>query len=159
MPENRTSLARIESREFNAQLAVRPEVVVELLASQGWVPVPESDWRWVLQALNPDPDEATLPLLGRAYEGVGEVLLLRKKTPRPGRLLTIRMWDSGVRLMPSNRTLYLGQISEEILVQRFGLFSYWRAANLEQPVRESLLQALAPLQKKEVGAGLVLLRE
>ena len=159
MPENRTSLARIESREFNVQLAVRPEVVVELLASQGWVPVPESDWRWVLQALNPDPDEATLPLLGRAYEGVGEVLLLRKKTPRPGRLLTIRMWDSGVRLMPSNRTLFLGQISEEILVQRFGLFSYWRAANLEQPVRESLLQALAPLQKKEVGAGLVLLRE
>ena len=90
------------SRRLNAQLAVEPAVIAELLEQAGWEYVPESDWRWVIQALNPEPDEATLPLLGRAFEGRSEVLLLRKSLGLPGRLLTIRMWDSGVRLMPGS---------------------------------------------------------
>ena len=35
-----------------------------------------------------------------------------------GRLLTIRLWDSGVRLAPGGQEVYLGQVTEEILIQR-----------------------------------------
>ena len=41
------------------------------------------------------------------------------------------MWDSGVRLVPGDQVLYLGQLSEEVLVQRLGLFSYWRSTAVE----------------------------
>lgn len=159
MPANRTRLDSVASRRLNAQLAVEPAVIAELLEQAGWEHVPESDWRWVIQALNPEPDEATLPLLGRAFEGRSEVLLLRKSLGLPGRLLTIRMWDSGVRLMPGERVLYLGQISEEVLRQRFGLFSYWRASSPDQKHMRPILDALNTLEQKQAQPGLVLLRD
>jgi hypothetical protein len=120
--------------------------------------VPESDWRWVLQALNPEPDQASLPLLGRAYLGWSEELLLRRKASAEGRLLTIRLWDSGVRLMPGGQVLYLGQIAEEELVQRFGLFSYWRAAPMREELQQPIFAALAGLEQKRVAGGLLLVR-
>lgn len=159
MPIERTRLVSVASRRFNAQIAVRPERIAQLLGASGWEPVPDTDWRWVIQALNPEPDEANLPLLGRAYQGRSEVLLLRKKPGPEGRLLTIRMWDSGIRLLPGSRTLYLGQLSEETLVQRFGLFSYWRSTAIENrgfaPIRESL----AELDQRLVQDNLLLIRE
>ena len=121
--------------------------------------MPEADWRWVIQALNPEPDEASLPLLGRAFEGRSEALLLRKKMPVSGRILTVRLWDSGLRLSPGNQTLYLAQLSEEQLVQRLGLFSYWRAVPLSNPQLEPLREVLQSLDQKMVDSGLLLLRE
>ena len=127
LPRDRTRLVSVAARQFNAQVAADPDVITDRLVPAGWEPVPETDWRWIVQALNPEPDQASLPLLGRAYQGRSESLLLRKNIEPDGRLLTIRLWDSGVRLMPGGQVLYLGQLSEEELVQRFGLFSYWRS--------------------------------
>ncbi len=79
LPKNRTSLLSVASRRFNAQIGANPDVVARLLEQDGWERVPESDWRWILQALNPEPDQASLPLLGRAYQGRSEELLMRKK--------------------------------------------------------------------------------
>jgi len=159
MPEDRTQLASVAARRFNAQVAVDPAVIADLLAGAGWEAVPESDWRWILQALNPEPDQASLPLLGRAYMGRSETLLLRRNVEPEGRLLTIRLWDSGIRLVPGGQALYLGQLSEETLVQRFGLFSYWKsspmAVDLQRPVRD----LLASLEQKQVEGNLLLLRE
>ena len=47
--------------------------------------MPETDWRWIIQALNPEPDQASLPLLGRAFQGRSEALLLRKNLEPDGR--------------------------------------------------------------------------
>jgi len=159
LPAHRTRVASVESRRFNAQVAVSKERLSGLLQSAGWETVPEADWRWVIQALNPDPDEASLPLLGRAFEGRSEALLLRKKMPQSGRILTVRLWDSGLRLLPGNQILYLAQLSEEKLIQRLGLFSYWRAVPLSSPQLEPLREVLAPLDQKLVDGGLLLLRE
>jgi undecaprenyl-diphosphatase len=158
LPQERTRLSSLASRRFNAQVAVAPETLTRLLAATGWEPVPDTDWRWILQALNPEPDQASLPLLGRAYLGWSEVLLLRRNAPPGGRLLTIRLWDSGVRLMPSGQVLYLGQLSEEELVQRFGLFSYWRAASMREELQQPILAALGSLEQKRVAGGLLLVR-
>jgi membrane protein DedA with SNARE-associated domain len=159
MPTERTRLISVASRPFNAQIAVSPERISSLLVEAGWQRVPESDWTWVLQALNPEPDEASLPLLGRAYQGRSEALLLRKNPEIEGRLFTVRMWDSGVRLSPGGETLYLGQFSEEELVQRFRLFSYWRSTPITATGLTPLREILRSLDQKVVEGELILLRE
>jgi hypothetical protein len=159
MPEDRTRLESVAARRFNAQVAVDPSVIAGLLAGAGWEPVPESDWRWILQALNPEPDQASLPLLGRAYLGRSETLLLRKNVEPEGRLLTIRLWDSGIRLTPGGQALYLGQLSEELLVQRFGLFSYWKSSPMSRDLQRAVRDLLLSLEQKQVEGNLLLLRE
>ncbi len=158
MPMERTRLSSVESRKFNAQIAVEPAQISVLLERAGWESVPETDWRWVIQALNPEPDQASLPLLGRAYEGRSEVLLLRKNLEPDGRLLTIRLWDSGVRLVPGGQVLYLGQLSEEVLVQRFGLFSFWRSTAVERSQFGPIREPLKALDQKLVADKLLLIR-
>jgi len=158
LPADRTRLDSVAARRFNSQVAVDPETIAALLAGAGWEPVPETDWRWILQALNPEPDQASLPLLGRAYMGRSEALLLRKNIAPEGRLLTIRLWDSGVRLLPGRAVLYLGQMSEELLVQRFGLFSYWKSSPLSAELRRPIRGLLGDLEQKEVDGGVLLVR-
>lgn len=159
LPTERTRVSALPATTFNVQLAVTPQRLAERLADDGWTPVPESDWRWFLQALNPEPTQRSLPLIGRAYQGRPEALLLQKNIAPEGHLMTFRLWDSGVRLAPEGTVVYLGQWVEESLVQRLGLFSYWRATPLD-PVRvQRVLQALAPLDWKRVDQGLVLVRE
>jgi undecaprenyl-diphosphatase len=158
LPAERTQLSSVASRSFNAQIAADPERISDLLEKAGWESVPHSDWRWIIQALNPEPNQASLPLLGRAYQGRSEVLLLRRNLEPDGRLLTIRLWDSGYRLSPGGQVLYLGQLSEEELAQRLGLFSYWRSTAVGrsrfQPVREPLNS----LEQKLVDDRLLLIR-
>jgi membrane protein DedA with SNARE-associated domain len=159
LPTERTSLASVASRRFNAQIAVNPDKIAELLEQAGWERVPESDWRWILQALNPKPDQASIPLLGRAYQGRSEALLMRRNLEAKGRMLTVRMWDSGVRLLPGRQILYLGQLSEEQLVQRFGLFSFWRSIPISDHDTEWVREALGELDQKTERGKLLLLRE
>ncbi len=159
LPTERTRLASVASRQFNAQIGVNPDEIARLLEQAGWERVPESDWRWVLQALNPEPDQASLPLLGRAYQGRSEELLMRKNLDAKGSMLTVRMWDSGVRLLPERQALYLGQLSEEELVQRFGLFSYWRSVPGSDSDMRWVREALGELDQKIEQGNLLLLRE
>ena len=158
MPMERTQLSSVSSRDFNAQIAVEPEQISSLLELAGWESVPKTDWRWIIQALNPEPDQASLPLLGRAYQGRSEVLLLRRNLEPNGRLLTIRLWDSGVRLVPGGQVLYLGQLSEEVLVQRFGLFSFWRSTAVDRSRFGPIREPLESLDQKLVAEKLLLIR-
>lgn len=158
MSMDRTQLVSVASQRFNAQAAVDPGAIADYLEDAGWEPVPDTDWRWFLQALNPKPDAVTLPLLGRAYQGRPEALLLKKNIESGERILTIRFWDSGVRLTPAGQVLYLGQISEEVLVQRFGLYSYWRAVPVEHQLLTPIHEALAPLDLKQARPDLLLIR-
>ena len=159
VPRERTRLTSVAARRFNAQVAADPWAIAALLADAGWEAVPDSDWRWILQALNPEPDQASLPLLGRAYLGRSEELLLRKNVEPEGRLLTIRLWDSGVRLRPGGQMLYVGQLSEELLVQRFGLFSYWKSSPLSFELQRPIRHLLDSLEQRQVDADLLLVRD
>ena len=84
---------------------------------------------------------------------------MRKRLEAKGSMLTVRLWDSGVRLLPGRQALYLAQLSEEHLVQRFGLFSYWRSVPDNNRDTKWVRDALAELEQKVVGAGVLLLRE
>jgi membrane protein DedA with SNARE-associated domain/membrane-associated phospholipid phosphatase len=158
MPMNRTQLSSVASQTFNVQIAADLGQISGLLETKGWEPVPATDWRWMIQALNPEPDQANLPLLGRAFQGRSEALLLRRNLEAEGRLLTLRLWDSGFRLAPGNRVLYLGQLSEEVLVQRFSLFSYWRSTPVDRHLFRPLRELLQSLEQKRVDENLLLIR-
>jgi membrane protein DedA with SNARE-associated domain len=158
LPGERTPSLQTQSRRFNAQLVAQPQAIAEALRPLGWETEPASDWRWVIQALNPEPDQTTLPLLGRAYLGVSEALLLRKQMPGDGPLLSLRLWDSGVRLQPGARVLYLAQISEEQLVQRFGVFSYWRSRPFVAGQMGDFREALQWFEQRQVSEHMLLLR-
>ena len=158
LPMERTSLTSVASQRFNAQIGVDLDEISRQLEQAGWERVPESDWRWILQALNPEPDQASLPLLGRAFQGRSEKLLLRRNLEHMGSMLTVRVWDSGVRLMPERRILYFAQVSEEQLVQRFGLFSYWRSAPVSPDDMRQTREALGQLEQKFEQGNLLLLR-
>jgi undecaprenyl-diphosphatase len=159
LPNERTSFASAASRQFNAQIGVQPAQIAQSLEQAGWQRVPETDWRWIVQALDPEPDQASLPLLGRAYQGRSEELLMRRNLESSGSILTFRMWDSGVRLHPRGNRLYLGQLSEEQLVQRFGLFSYWRSVAGSDSDLRWVREAFGHLDQKLVQGKLLLLRD
>ena len=159
LPALRTRLVSVASTRFNAQVAVDRDRISGMFERAGWERVPDTDWLWVLQALNPEPDQASLPLLGRAFQGRSEALLLRRTVAGTDRILTLRMWDSGVRLLPRRQILYLAQLSEEQLVQRLGLFSYWRSVSLSAPQLGPVRNDLNELDQKLESEGLLLLRE
>lgn len=158
LPSERTGSLSTLSRRFNLQLAVEPEAIAAALQKTGWEREPPSEWLWLIQALNPEPDEASLPFLGRAYEGRSEALLLYRQLPDEGPLVTLRLWDSGVRLQPGERVLYLAQYSEEQLVQRLGAFSYWRSLPLEVEEMGDLRATLKQFEQRQVSEQMLLLR-
>jgi membrane protein DedA with SNARE-associated domain len=159
LPADRTGVTSVSSRKFNAQIAASPARVADLLSEAGWEMVPPSDWQWFIRALNPEPDQASLPLLGRSFEGRSESLLMRSASIRPGQLLTLRMWDSGFRISPDGQTIYLAQLVEEQLVQRLHVFSYWSALPPQTGDLERAREILEPLVQKQVSEGLWLMAE
>jgi hypothetical protein len=85
-------------------------------------------------------------------------LLLKKTLPDSDRILTVRLWDSGVRLSPSDQVIYLGQLAEETLVQRIGLFSYWRAAPIQSSHIGSIREVMSEFDQKPAMRDLILIR-
>ena len=156
LPANRTEVMRSTSRIFNAQLAVPADEFVDLLSDAGWEHVQETDWRWLVQSLNPRPDAENLPLISRLYKGHEETVLMRRN--HDGELLTIRLWDSGLRLSPGQQTVYLGQLSHEVIRVRLGVFSYWSSRPVDAQVVDDVLSALAGLERKRAGEQLSLFR-
>ena len=113
----------------------------------------------MIKALNPNPDELSLPLIPRTFEGRSEDLLLHQGLSEDGRLRAIRFWDSGIRLMPGDTVVYLALVSDEQLVQRFGFISYWRSVPLTDEQLPPAGQLFPGLEVSEKDSGLMLLRE
>jgi len=159
LPHERAFSKSVAAREFNIQYAGEPAKLAHILAAQGWQEAVSANWRWVLMSMNPEPTENTLPPLKRDYLGHADVLLLHRLGGDPHSQETIRLWDSGFRLNPGGQTVYLGQFSGEVLVQRMKFFSYWRAKPVSKGSLEQLEEEFASLQIKRVGDGILLIRE
>jgi len=159
LPAERTQLVSVAARKFNLQVVVPKERLKALLTLEGWSTVEPADWRWFVRALNPTPDENTLPLIPRSFNGRSETLLMQKDVPGDRRKRTIRFWDSGVRLMPGGGVLYLGQVSDERLVQRFNVISYWRSAALSGEHLPEAGSLFPDMQIRNTGEGLILVRD
>lgn len=159
LPHERTLLKSVAAREFNIQFAGNPAALTRKLTSQGWQEAVSANWRWGLMSINPAPTEHSLPPLKRDYLGHADVLLLHRLGGDPFTQETIRLWDSGFRLESSGRTVYLGQFSGEVLVQRMKFFSYWQARPVPEESLEQLEQEVEGLQVRRVDEAILLIRE
>ena len=72
---------------------------------------------------------------------------------------TIRLWDSGVILVPSGETVYLGQVASEVLVQQLGIYSYWSGKPVAREAVQQLDEETHVLQSKWGDESMLLLRE
>ncbi len=158
LPSERTALQTVAARLFNFQFAGNPEDLAKVLASQGWQEAAPANWRWTILSMNPDPNEHTLPPLKRDYLGRADNLLLHRLGGDPLVQETLRVWDSGVRLTPKGEAVYLGQIAEEVLVQRMKLFSYWSAIPAPQENLQQLAVEVGELQNHWGSDSLLLIR-
>jgi membrane protein DedA with SNARE-associated domain/membrane-associated phospholipid phosphatase len=159
LPRERTGSRTVVAREFNFQYAGEPQNFARVLAVSGWQEAPAANWRWALMSLNPEPTEMSLPPLKRDYLGHADVLLLHRLGGDPSTQETIRIWDSGFRLKPDGKTVYLGQIDTETLVQRAKVFSYWRARPAVPESLESLKKELEGLLVRQASGGLLLIKD
>ncbi|NIM71455.1 MAG: hypothetical protein GTN86_06880 [Xanthomonadales bacterium] len=157
-PRERTQLRSVQARRFNLQVAADPGRLAEALAQSGWQRAEPAGWPWLMQALNPDPDAGSLPLLRKDYLGKAEVLFLQRRGPQPGSQQTVRLWDSGTRLEPGEQPLLLGQFVEEQLVRRFRVLSYWRAVPAPDAELQAFAAALGAFSVWPAESGLLLIR-
>lgn len=158
LPRERTQSRSVAIREFNFQFAGDPSNLARILAVHHWQEAASANWRWALLSMNPDPTELTLPPLKRDYLGHADVLLLHRLGGDPFSQETLRIWDSGFKLIPGGETIYLGQLDSEVLVQRMKFFSYWRARPALEGSLEQMQAELEGLQMRRVSDGLLLIR-
>ena len=159
LPRERTILQTVAARDFNIQFTGEPANLTRVLAEHGWLEAGSANWRWGLLSMNPAPTEFTLPPLKRDYLGHADILLLHRLGGDPFTQETIRLWDSGFRLNPGGKTVYLGQLNGELLVERMKFFSYWQAQPVSKETLDYLEQELGGLQIKRVADGLLLIRD
>ena len=155
LPRERTPVA---ASKFNIQFAGDPKDLADVLTAQGWQEAESATWRWALLSINPEPSESTLPPLKRDYLGHADILLLHRLGGDPYVQETIRLWDSGFRLMPGGQVVYVGQVNTEQLVQRMRVFSYWRALPAGKDILEQLEREVEGLSLQKVNEETLLIR-
>lgn len=159
LPRQRTQLQSVPAPEFNFQFAGQAENLSRVLSDHGWQEAEPANWRWLLLTINPEPTEFTLPPLRRDYLGHTDILLLHRLGGDPTAQETLRIWDSGFRLKPGGETVFLGQISREVMVQRLMFFSYWRAGPASSESLARFKEEVDVLQVRREDGGFLLIRE
>jgi hypothetical protein len=158
LPRDRTELKSVVAREFNFQFSGNPEELLQSLSDHGWQEAEPANWRWTILSMNPEATELTLPPLKRDYLGHADTLLLHRLGGDPASQETVRIWDSGVRLLPGGRSLYLGQFANEKLVQRLKVFSYWREEPASDTDLKTWKEEVSGLQARWADDSMLLLR-
>jgi membrane protein DedA with SNARE-associated domain len=159
LPAERTQLSTVATRKFNLQLSVESAVLESDLKNDGWVLALPANWQWVLRSLDPDPNVSSLPPLAKDYLGYAEIAVFHKPGSDDQTQMTLRVWRTGTSLRPGNRPLYVGLLSEEYLVQRLKLFSYWRARPVSESDLHALANTLSGLERKFALPDLLLLKD
>ncbi len=94
---------------FDVQLAAPLDRIERTLAEQDWQSLPEVRMRDLWSILIGHPEPLSLPHLNRDFAGRPDDLIMR--LPRDdGSVILLRLWESGVRLMPADRPVWLGQV-------------------------------------------------
>ena len=132
------------ARYFNFQYAGDIKQLTAKLQQSGWQTSSPAGWLWPLQTLNPEPDFQSLPIPGRDYLGHKETLrLVFPQATTANRVVTLRLWNSGMFLEDSGQKVYYGLLIAESLTTALEFFHYWRAQNLTAAELEMMLQNMA----------------
>ncbi len=144
LDKQRAFIGSHPARHFNLQYAGDINQLAIKLQQAGWQNSTPAGWMWPLKTLNPNPDFKSLPIPGRDYLGHRETLrlLLPKATAGEGRVIALRLWDSGMVLEDTGDKVYLGQLITENLHNTLGMLNYWRAQDLSAAELQALLDTM-----------------
>ena len=137
LPERRSRLGTAAVQRFDLQLEADLDLLEGALRDAGWWRPPTAQPFGLLRHLASGSD-AEAPNVPRDFAGRPEDLVLALELPDGGRLV-LRLWDSGVRLVPGAAALWLGQVRQVRLAPGWLGLQRWR----EVPGTES--EALAAM--------------
>jgi len=152
LPKARKDTKVTRADRFTVQWAGNINTIRDALMDQGWQQPPPFNMQNVLHWFATDPPISELPVLPRLHDHRYPVLSLTMKvSTRRHYLLTL--WDTGIRLQPSNKPLWIGTI---VLQKRAALLStlHYPSTLSKDPVRiEILLPYLKDMRywKKQEG--------
>ena len=118
LPRWRDDLTGGRQTPLNVQWAGSLEALTDILERAGWRSPPRLSPAGALQWLNPAPRIDAMPVLPHVHAGRHETLL-RILPLAAGRALALRLWDSGVRLLPGDAVLWIGEASTLVLDRRW----------------------------------------
>jgi undecaprenyl-diphosphatase len=111
LPSHRNDLRGWKSQPLSIQYAGDLQVLESMLTRRGWKqPVKIDAFNW-LQWLDESIPPQRQPLLPQLHDGRTEAMLLISQDYLAPRLLTLRLWDSGIRLQPNNVPLWTGSVA------------------------------------------------
>ena len=156
LPQDRSPLRSVNARPFNLQAAAPLGALRQALDEAGWREVATGDWRWPLQAMNPEAAPGNLPLLPRDYLGRAERLLMQRAHEDPRNVLTLRLWESGFDT-GAGQAIWLGHLGVERLKRRLRVVSYWDAEPAGDAALGDLRDTLAPHFEVRMAGDMMLL--
>lgn len=111
LPSHRNDLRGWKSQPLSIQYAGDLQVLESMLTRRGWkqpVKIDAFNWlQWLDESISPQRQ----PLLPQLHDGRTEAMLLISQDYLAPRLLTLRLWDSGIRLQPNNVPLWTGSVA------------------------------------------------
>ena len=157
LDKERSRLGSHPSRAFNLQFVGNTDQLTHKLIQTGWQNSTSVGWLWPLKTLNPKPDSSTLPIPGRDYLGRKESLKLHlpETIDDSGyqRVITLRLWPSGMQMNDSGETVYMGQLIAETLHPALKLFHYWRAEELSPQELQKILDGFVSIGLEHQNRG------
>lgn len=143
LPGWRDDLREQRNQPLGLQYSGEPEQLGRLLEETGWEPAPMLDWESSLKLLSPDLPLQQLPVLPHVHDGRHGAFVWVKNLPEGGRLV-LRLWDSGYRLDPEQKPVWLGSVSDQIKLTPLGLLAVPATSPRFHEAYERLLEDLAP---------------
>jgi len=125
LPELRSRIGKDERQRFDAQFAMARNALEGALASDGWSRAPGPSLRALRALFGDSPAPRRLFHLPRDFAGQPDDLRWRRLTD-DGTAILLRGWDSGARLGPEGKPVWLMQVRILEPVTRFGIFNTWR---------------------------------
>src|SRR6056297_121303 len=125
LPELRSRIGSDDRQRFDAQVAIGRDAVQKALAADGWHEAPGPSLRALRALFGDSPAPRRLFHLPRDFAGQPDDLRWRRLTD-DGTAILLRGWDSGARLGPEGKPVWLMQVRILEPVTRFRIFNTWR---------------------------------
>lgn len=125
LPELRSRIGRDERQRFDAQFAMQRTAFERELAADEWNRAPGPSLRRLPALFGDSRAPGRLFHLPRDFAGQPDDLRWRRLLD-DGTALLLRGWDSGARLGPEGKPVWLVQARVLEPVTRFGIFNTWR---------------------------------
>ena len=125
LPELRSRIGGDDRQRFDAQFAMGRDTLESALAANGWTKAPGPSLESLRALFGDSPAPRRLFHLRRDFAGQPDDLIWRRLLD-DGRTVLLRAWDSGARLEPGDKPVWLAQVRLLEPVRRLGLFNTWR---------------------------------